>query len=72
MGLEYNGGLGGQDGSLVDANGEPIEDLVPGFSASALKFVRKVKKTNANLSDIEEQEDNDEEQLLAGDEDLNQ
>lgn len=37
----------------MDAEGNPIEELVPGFSTSALKFVRKVKA----LSEVDENDD---------------
>eukprot|EP00347_Sterkiella_histriomuscorum_P010247 403377026 len=72
VGLEYAGGNPNHRiddiGNLVDENGNLVEDLVPGFSTSALKYVKKVAKT---LSEIDEQEDNgDDEQLLDGDEEI--
>lgn len=56
VGLDHEGGMK----DMVDHEGNPIEELTPGFSASALKFVRKLKP----LSEVDE---NEEDELLAED-----
>nr|AEV53961.1 RecQ-like protein [Stylonychia lemnae] len=51
VGLDHQGGTK----EMVDAEGNAIEDLVPGFSTSALKYVRKLKQ----LSEIDINEDDE-------------
>ena len=72
VGLDHDGVKTNEDGqTALDQYGNPIEDLVPGFSASALKFVKKVKKTST-LSDIEDidEEENLDDELLKEDSDV--